>query len=473
MLGAMTGFGPWRRLAATTLCLGAVMTVSGLSATLAAAESSGYARLEGHGGPIMAVAVSPGEETIATASFDYAVGIWSGDGSEHIRWLDGHRAAVNAAAWLPDGEHLLTGSDDFDLILWHAETGEALATLKGHRGKVKSIAIAPDGGIAASAGWDGLIGLWDLADRTLITLLEGHRGGVNDVTFSNDGRVLYSASSDGTVRSWSIAKRSQIHIESDHGFGINLVRQFEPEDGQPGWIAYGATDGVVRVVDKSDGAEIAALTGDRRPILALAVSPDGRTLAYGDGEGYISVVDTEDWSLTRDFRAAMRGPIWALAFVDDGRLAASGLDSFAAIWPVGSKGAPLFADGGQRAFLVDPETVSNGERQFARKCSICHSLTPDSQRRAGPTLYGIFGRKAGTLPGYSYSPALADADLVWSDETIDKLFSIGPDHYTPGSKMPMQQIADPADRDDLIAYLKDATAPEDGGAASDATGQDQ
>ena len=39
--------------------------------------------------------------------------------------------------------------------------------------------------------------------------------------------------------------------------------------------------------------------------------------------------------------------------------------------------------------------------------------------------------------------------------------------------MPMQQITDPADRDDLIAYLKDATAPEDGGAASDATGQDQ
>ena len=148
--------------------------------------------------------------------------------------------------------------------------------------------------------------MWDLADRTLITLLEGHRGGVNDVTFSNDGRMLYSASSDGTVRSWSIAKRSQIHIESDHGFGINLVRQFEPEDGQPGWIAYGATDGVVRVVDKSDGAEIAALTGDRRPILALAVSPDGRTLAYGDGEGYISVVDTEDWSLTRDFRAGWR-----------------------------------------------------------------------------------------------------------------------------------------------------------------------
>ncbi|MEM8877609.1 MAG: c-type cytochrome [Pseudomonadota bacterium] len=473
MLSAKTPIGARRLVAAATLCCGLAVVSIGLAASVATADSTGYTRLEGHGGPIMAVAVSPGEETIATASFDYAVGIWSGDSTEHVRWLDGHRAAVNAAAWLPDGERLLTGSDDFDLILWHAETGKALATLKGHRGKVKSIAIAPDGRVAASAGWDGNIGLWDLEDRTLITLLEGHRGGVNDVTFNNDGSLIYSASSDGTVRSWSIAKQSQVHIESDHGFGINLVRQFEPEDGQPGWIAYGATDGVVRVVDKTDGAEIAALTGDRRPILALAISPDGRTLAYGDGEGYISVVNTEDWSLSRDFRATVRGPIWALAFVDDGRLAASGLDNFAAIWPVGAKGAPLFSDDGQRAFLVDPETVSNGERQFARKCSICHSLTPDSQRRAGPTLYGIFGRKAGSVPDYSYSPALADTDLVWTVETIDKLFSIGPDHYTPGSKMPMQQIADPADRDDLIAFLRDATAPESNATASDVNEQDQ
>jgi cytochrome c len=319
--------------------------------------------------------------------------------------------------------------------------------------------------VAASAGWDGRVGLWDLENHTLIALMEGHRGGVNDVTFNADGTLLYSASSDGTVRSWSVAKRSQSRIEANHGFGINMVRQFTPvgeNNGAAGWIAYGATDGVVRVVAKTDGSELASLTGDRRPILALAVSADGETLAYGDGEGYISVVDTRGWSLLRDFKAAVRGPIWALAFVDDGRLAASGLDDFVAIWPVGEKGAPLFADDGPRAFHVDPETVPNGERQFARKCSICHALTPDSGRRAGPTLYGIFGRKAGTLPGYAYSPALLKADLIWSDETIDKLFLIGPDHYTPGSKMPMQQIADPADRIDLIAYLKEATAPDSG-----------
>ena len=101
--------------------------------------------------------------------------------------------------------------------------------------------------------------------------------------------------------------------------------------------------------------------------------------------------------------------------------------------------------------------MSNGERQFQRKCSICHTLTEDGGRRAGPSLMGVFGRRAGTLDGYAYSDALIGSDLTWSEETLDKLFDLGPAHYTPGSKMPMQRIVRAADRGDLIAYLKDVT----------------
>jgi cytochrome c2 len=104
--------------------------------------------------------------------------------------------------------------------------------------------------------------------------------------------------------------------------------------------------------------------------------------------------------------------------------------------------------------LRKPEEMSNGERQFARKCSICHSVTDDGVRRAGPTLYKVFGRKAGALPGYSYSATLDGSDIIWSEETIDQLFLDGPDHYIPGSKMPMQVIALPEDRKDLVDYLK-------------------
>ena len=91
---------------------------------------------------------------------------------------------------------------------------------------------------------------------------------------------------------------------------------------------------------------------------------------------------------------------------------------------------------------------------------ICHDLRGTGSRRAGPSLAGLFGRRAGTLAGYPYSDILDGSDIVWNDNTIDQLFDIGPDHYIPGSKMPMQRITNPQDRADLIGFLHRATAPE-------------
>ncbi|MEO0503691.1 MAG: cytochrome C, partial [Pseudomonadota bacterium] len=64
------------------------------------------------------------------------------------------------------------------------------------------------------------------------------------------------------------------------------------------------------------------------------------------------------------------------------------------------------------------------------------------------------------VPGYRYSPILDGSDIIWDDTSIDALFDQGPDHYIPGSKMPMQVIAAPEDRADLIAFLRDATKKE-------------
>ncbi|MEM9784416.1 MAG: hypothetical protein AAF899_18315, partial [Pseudomonadota bacterium] len=85
-------------------------------------------------------------------------------------------------------------------------------------------------------------------------------------------------------------------------------------DDAAGWLAYGALDGAVRAIDLLTGETIADLSTERRPILALVRAPGGRFLATGDGEGYITVIDSERWTIERDFRAALRGPIWALAW---------------------------------------------------------------------------------------------------------------------------------------------------------------
>jgi len=423
------------------------------------ANASGFLRLEGHGGPIKGVAVSPAGDRALTASFDYSLGHWDLATGRHIAWGDGHEAAVNEVRFLPNHRALSAG-DDFTMILWDLAAPRVLRRFEGHRGKILGLAISPDGRQVATAGWDGAVGLWEIETGRRVRWLEGHDGPVNDVAFAPDGATLYSAAADGTIRAWDPATGREIRRVVGGGFGIN--RLGVAPDGA--WLAYGTLDGVLRVIALPSGAPIADLTADRRPILALALEPDGRRVAVGDGQGHIMVVETAGWQVAQDFRAAEAGPIWALAWDGQGRLLAGGLADEAALWPVNASPGALFTEA-ERHFQRDPAEMGNGERQFVRKCAICHTLGPDGARRAGPSLHGVFGREAGTLAGYPYSEALKRSDLVWGAETIDRLFAEGPDHVTPGSKMPMQRIAGSQDRQDLIDFLAVNTMP---GAGDDA-----
>ena len=414
----------------------------------------GYARLEGHGGPIKGVAVSEDGQHALTASFDNSVGFWSlSDTSADPVWLDGHEAAANSVVFLSGGKRALSAGDDFAALLWDTSTNTMIARLEGHQGKILDLATTEDGTLAASAGWDGAVGLWDTKTGESLAMLSGHRAPVQAVRFAKNGDHLYSASSDGTIRLWDVPKKEVKRIEAKHGFGINRLVMNEAS----GWLAYGALDGGVRILDLETGNEIADVTSGRQPVLALTLSRDGSLMGIGDGEGFIHIVSTEDWKTIRDFRATSRGPVWALAFDGNARVLAGTIQNHADIWPIATAQSVEENNAATLSFLRDPSTMTNGERQFERKCSICHTLTEDGGRRAGPSLMGVFGRRAGTLPDYNYSDALIGADLTWSDETLDKLFDLGPAHYTPGSKMPMQRIVRDEDRADLIAYLKDVT----------------
>lgn len=423
-----------------------------LLATGAGAET--FRAFAGHGGPVMDVALSDDGRTLVTGSFDNSVGVWRIDGSAGPVWLEGHDAAVTTVDAIGN-DRVASGGDDFAVMVWRLAGGEPLLRLSGHGAKVTAVAAAPDGGLLASASWDGTVRLWDTGTGRPAAVLVGHRGGVNDVVWSADGRRLYTAGQDGRVLVWDAATGAFDRQLAAHGFGINRLA-LDPGER---WIVYGALDGGTHVLRLPGGEEIADLSAGRRPILGLSLSADAERVAVGDGEGHILVAGTGDWSIERDFRAAVSGPIWALAFTASGAgVIAGGLADEAFLWPLEGEetGDPAGSD---RPFHVDPSTVGNGERQFLRKCSVCHALTADGGRRAGPTLHALFGRRAGTVPGYGYSAALAGNPLVWTEATIDALFALGPDRVTPGSKMPVQRIASPQDRADLIAFLKGATKP--------------
>ncbi|MEL6522829.1 MAG: c-type cytochrome [Pseudomonadota bacterium] len=400
--------------------------------------------LEGHGGPIHDVAISPDGQFALTASFDNSVGLWSLETGEPV-WLEGHEAGVKTVVFV-GSDLAASAGDDFSIILWDLRDQSVRHRLTGHRGAVNGLAVSSDGQRLISASWDGRLGMWDVTTGEHLGWLDHHTGPVNDV-WAGDGRVI-SGSVDGTVQA-----RLGETTELLHSHGLAVTKVLAAPDGS--WTALGGVDGAVLVV--ADGQVVADLSAGRRPVLALATDAAGKLLAVGDGEGHVTLVDTETWRFVRDMKVSEKGPIWALAFSPDGRrLMMGGINDSAAIWTVGANDPPALANEA-RAFLTDPATMENGARQFNRKCALCHTLTPDGKRRAGPTLHGLFGREAGTVPGYTYSAALTGTGLIWTAETIDQLFDQGPEHFVPGSKMPMQRITGATDREDLIRYLKENT----------------
>ena len=106
---------------------------------------------------------------------------------------------------------------------------------------------------------------------------------------------------------------------------------------------------------------------------------------------------------------------------------------------------PARADG-------DPE---KGRKVFLR-CQACHSLK-EGQNRVGPSLHGIIGRKAGSLASFTrYSPAMKSADVVWNEETLNKYLK-NPRAFVPGNAMAFPGLPKEEDRENLIAFLKQAS----------------
>jgi cytochrome c len=406
-----------------------------------------YAQLRGHGGPVRALAVSSDGAHAISGSFDTSVIRWSLKSNTAEEVLRFHEGAVNAVVFLNDGR-IATGGEDARIAIWGPGEGKPIRLLQGHRAPVAALAVSPDGTMLASASWDHTARVWSLASGEA-RLFEGHHQNVNGVAFSPDGHALTSAGYDATLRIWPL-KGSGSPLVVPFPAPLNTVAA--ASDGE---IIAAGVDGRVYFL-LSSGERTGELETGGAPIIAAALSGDGKLIATAGIRGTIAIIDRQSRMLQRTL-VGPGFPVWSAAFLPDNRtLLTGGADRLIRRWDASTGesiggvavGAP---DDPLAAYAGDP-----GADVF-RGCVACHTLSNDQSNRAGPTLSGIFGRKIATLPGYNFSESLKKLEIVWTPETMSKLFELGPEAYTPGTKMPEQRIGSPEDRAALIRFLEAAT----------------
>jgi cytochrome c len=413
---------------------------------LALAPGAAQAQLRGHGGPVRAVAISPDGKHAVSGSFDTSAIRWSLERNVAEQVMRFHDDAVNAVLWLKDGR-IVTGGADAHIAIWTPGRQEPDKVLNGHSGPIVDLAVSPDGKTLASASWDHTVRLWPLAGGEA-RVLKGNEQNVNGVAFSPDGTRVISAGYDTTLRIWPL-----------DGEGMTVRRLPSPlnsvvmaPDGEI--VTAGATGKVFFLSPK--GEMRGEVEASQTPIIQLAMSHDGKLVAAAGIRGSVAVIDRK----TRKLERTLIGPglpVWSAAFFPDNKtLLTGGTDRMVRRWDV-IKGEPI--DTVVVGAPDDPLKAYAGDHgaQVFRHCVACHTLSLGEGNKAGPSLHGIFGRRIASLPGYHYSAALKHMDIVWTPQTVSKMFEVGPMKYTPGTKMPEQKIGSAEDRKALMEFLAKTT----------------
>ncbi|MFD0858718.1 c-type cytochrome [Roseovarius aquimarinus] len=397
-----------------------------LALILALAAPAAAQDLRGHGGPVRALAV--GEDGLVySGSFDTRAILW--DGATAARITRHHTGAVTAILPLPEGR-FATGGQDGVVAIW----GDGLVTLHSeelHPMPVAALA-AWEGGLA-SGGWDGRIALWSGAEPP--RFIDAHEGQITGLVAFEGG--LASTGADLSLRLWDASGAPGARI------GLAAPVSSLATDGRAFFLA--SPDGTLRRIAPDGSGPEAALSD--RPLLSVAAAEG--LLAAGDMTGTLRIIAPETLEVLAEIETG-QGPLWTLAITPEAILS-GGNDGLIRRWS--HAGAPL----GTGPAAPETTLVSPRGAEVFRACAVCHTLTPDDGARAGPTLHGIFGRRIATAPGYDYSPALREMDIVWTPETVSELFEFGPEAYTPGSRMPEQRIPSAEDRAELMKFLQTAT----------------
>jgi serine/threonine protein kinase/Tol biopolymer transport system component len=301
---------------------------------------------------VMSVAFSPGDKTLAVGDGDDRTYLWDVATHRIIATLTdpgtGPHPGVDSVAFSPDGQTLAVGDDNGRAYLWDLATRSITTTLAnpGRNGGVGALAFSPDGQTLAVPEADGSTYLWDVATGQLAAKLTDTGGSdpsVSSVAFSPDGQTLAAGDEDSITYLWNVATHRSITTLTDPAgsMGVGAVA-FSP-DGQTLAVADGngncylwdvATGQLTATIADPQGTLADPQGGESVGVDSVAFSPDGRTLAFGDGNNNIYL-----WNrATRRVVGTMTDPgsnnsdVFAIAFSQDGKTLATSDEDSTYLW---------------------------------------------------------------------------------------------------------------------------------------------
>ncbi|MBI3823926.1 MAG: protein kinase [Planctomycetes bacterium] len=281
---------------------------------------------ETNAGPVTALAYSPDGRLLAFGDRQSSIHVRNSDGKQ-VHHFSEHKKPIAGVVFHPRKPLLISASDDASVIIWNLETSAAVRTLTGHKLPIRGLAFHPDGvHIAAGSSMidsrmptKGSIIIWNIETGVAVRTLAPNGGSVNSMAISRDGRVLAAACSLGVVRRWDWQDFTE----------FSSVRL----PGSVPAVSFGADErmavtddsGLVKIWNSRDAQEPRNLRhGGKTSVTALAVHPNKRELAFGDGAGQVEILNRDSGAQLYQWPAPTDEPVWSLAYSPNGDHLAAG-----------------------------------------------------------------------------------------------------------------------------------------------------